>query len=74
MAAPEQVNPAYGANAYLATDPAGTQTLLVFDDADRKTSQIENYLAASSSSSGTTKGTGPFISRRPEYPSPAVRN
>ncbi|MBI3861131.1 MAG: hypothetical protein HY290_04465, partial [Planctomycetia bacterium] len=39
---------------YLATDPAGTQTLTIRDDADRRTALIENYIAVSSSSSSSS--------------------
>jgi RHS repeat-associated protein len=42
--------------AYLGTDPAGTETYEVFDDAGRRLTLIENYIAISSSSSSSSSG------------------
>ena len=41
---------------YLSTDPMGTVTYQLFDDAGRQLTLIENYLAVSSSSSSSSSG------------------
>jgi hypothetical protein len=45
------------AEDYLSTDPAGTITNTTFDDAGRRTSLVENYIAVSSSSSSSSTNT-----------------
>ena len=53
---------------YLATDPAGTVTLIVRDDADRQISLVENYIATGSSSSSSSSSSGGCSAQRRHEP------